>query len=872
MSVKSVKGAESTFCDSEITARSVHRQVSISDSVSEMDCLEDLGDNNQSVSTTLEVSCGNNNIKAWESDDKGELISWGCGEFGQHGHGGVGTDGNIGFDQGLLNWKTLSGTESPESCIKLIACGASHTVIVTYDNEIYSWGNGNSGQLGCGDRETHTEPQRVKLCDRPVKVKGVACGSRHTIVWLENGKCYSFGNNYNAQLGYDFKIKNYKENQVKPHLLRPLQHLHVNQVACGERHSIFLFDSGTAAGCGCNANGQIGVGSRDEVVTPKLVEGLDNIQYIACGAHHSMAVDGNGEVYVWGHAKPCGSRKHDVLTPQVKPIPGTQIYRVSGGTYHSLALSVNGTVYSWGKGSDGQLGHGQKVQFLACPRRLPRDVFHDTKVAEIVCGEQYSAALTVDASLYMWGRNSHTLYPDKPTSYKVYQPIQMNPDGCKLSKLSCGSWHAIAVTGIPDWKPSDNDTDLEELGEDEDEVKSTEIEKGDHVDVGDERSQQSDLETEIGSDQECPSDLSDEDCMDLPPEFMKYRSKTKLTLEQFYAPTPLPPELMTPLVTPRETTPIPDISPKRIHSQTSVDDVPKKSKTLLTDDGQSVINMDMVVEPSNDNESVNAIEMGLETAKLESNEEEIQEEPLKMWVIDMKEAKTPSNSESKSLPMPPKSSKPSMTRPGPPPNRPVNPYMTRSKTFHGEMPVMQTVQFSESAAEKFHLPREPTTLTNVDLAFDKNDKYVINKHMPIQLSKKKQSPQLPPENPPPHLNRPKRMNVLRGYSSFDDRDSYEQSFSYHKPNRPQMTRAHTFFGKATHSQVNPSPEHATKRNLGFTVEGKATCQRHESVTASPPAQKGRDESDSKKPPMFSSASSWRARKTTFEISKKILKS
>ena len=49
-----------------------------------------------------------------------------------------------------------------------------------------------------------------------VSVVGVACGSRHSFVWTDTGQAYSFGNNFYAQLGYDFKRPDYKENQVQP--------------------------------------------------------------------------------------------------------------------------------------------------------------------------------------------------------------------------------------------------------------------------------------------------------------------------------------------------------------------------------------------------------------------------------------------------------------------------------------------------------------------------------------------------------------------------------------------------------------------------------------------------------------------------------
>lgn len=73
-------------------------------------------------------------------------------------------------------------------------------------------------RLGTNVKELQWQPERVYLYDNnPVTlpdVAGVACGGRHSMVWLSNGNVFSFGNNFHAQLGYDYRSKNYKENQV----------------------------------------------------------------------------------------------------------------------------------------------------------------------------------------------------------------------------------------------------------------------------------------------------------------------------------------------------------------------------------------------------------------------------------------------------------------------------------------------------------------------------------------------------------------------------------------------------------------------------------------------------------------------------------
>lgn len=84
------------------------------------------------------------------------------------------------------------------------------------DNRIYSWGNGNSGQLGIGQSKTVFQPHSVQLgVSLGTRIKGMTCGTRHTFIWTENGECYSFGNNFSAQLGYDFRKTDFKENQVR---------------------------------------------------------------------------------------------------------------------------------------------------------------------------------------------------------------------------------------------------------------------------------------------------------------------------------------------------------------------------------------------------------------------------------------------------------------------------------------------------------------------------------------------------------------------------------------------------------------------------------------------------------------------------------
>lgn len=75
-------------------------------------------------------------------------------------------------------------------------------------------------RLGNGQKAIKDLPVEVKLPKPPnlkggdARIVGVACGSRHSFLWTDAGQAFSFGNNFYAQLGYDFQRADFKEHQV----------------------------------------------------------------------------------------------------------------------------------------------------------------------------------------------------------------------------------------------------------------------------------------------------------------------------------------------------------------------------------------------------------------------------------------------------------------------------------------------------------------------------------------------------------------------------------------------------------------------------------------------------------------------------------
>lgn len=62
---------------------------------------------------------------------------------------------------------------------------------------VFTWGRGEDGQLGLGDTSDQDEPTYVDAL-RGVGVRQIACGSGHTVVLTTDGEVYTWGKFYDC--------------------------------------------------------------------------------------------------------------------------------------------------------------------------------------------------------------------------------------------------------------------------------------------------------------------------------------------------------------------------------------------------------------------------------------------------------------------------------------------------------------------------------------------------------------------------------------------------------------------------------------------------------------------------------------------------
>jgi len=140
-------------------------------------------------------------------------------------------------------------------------------------------------------------------------------------------------------------------------------------VAAGKTHSLVLTESGEVYAWGDNDDGQLGLGDREERLTPTKVEGLPKVKAIAAGGAHSLALTESGEVYAWGWNREgqlglgeMGDWKVRLTPTKVEGLPKVKAIAAGGG--YSLALTESGEVYAWGNNAIGQLGLGDREERL----------------------------------------------------------------------------------------------------------------------------------------------------------------------------------------------------------------------------------------------------------------------------------------------------------------------------------------------------------------------------------------------------------------------------------------------------------------------------------------------------------------------------
>jgi alpha-tubulin suppressor-like RCC1 family protein len=135
-------------------------------------------------SAVVSVSCGLRHTLAVAAS--GQIFSWGYGGEGRLGHG-------YGDAADRLVPCLISAARFRGARIGMSAAGWEHSVAVTEEGEVYSWGFGGMGRLGVGDSGHRWSPTLVAAgFGRGKRIELVAAGKSHTAAVGKDGALYTW--------------------------------------------------------------------------------------------------------------------------------------------------------------------------------------------------------------------------------------------------------------------------------------------------------------------------------------------------------------------------------------------------------------------------------------------------------------------------------------------------------------------------------------------------------------------------------------------------------------------------------------------------------------------------------------------------------
>ncbi|GMH91853.1 hypothetical protein TL16_g12174 [Triparma laevis f. inornata] len=347
----------------------------------------------------------------------------------------------------LLGYPNTSSSPSKVNLfcnnVKQVSCGRDHTVALTNEGRVYSWGKGDDGRLGIASEVDSNIPRCLRygmMWD--VKIVGVSCGEMHCLSRCEVGRVFAWGRNYYGRLGLGDS-----NNRSVPEVIRSLMGENVEVVSAGVAYSCAVTREGKVYTWGYGGHGQLGHGSTKNYDKPKKVEALDSeiVQQMSAAYGHTLCVTASGEVYSWGSGH--GLLGLSSTAPHHSPmkvalLSKVEVMTISAGYDHSLALTSTGEVYSWGNGGYGQLGHGDSSLCISTPELIAG--LSGESCVSVNAGEFCSFAVTAVGNIWSWGGGEGALGHGKGGN--VYEPKLL--EGLKDSHvISCsvGSVHSVMV-------------------------------------------------------------------------------------------------------------------------------------------------------------------------------------------------------------------------------------------------------------------------------------------------------------------------------------------------------------------------------------------------------------------------------------------
>ncbi|KAK9884642.1 hypothetical protein WA026_007479 [Henosepilachna vigintioctopunctata] len=383
------------------------------------------------VSSAVEASTSDSELGVFEMSD---VYVWGSNSSHQLAEG----------NQEKILYPILSKVFTQ---VQQIEAGQYCTFAVHRDGYVSACGKGSYGRLGLGESSNQSSPKRILLNSVVKKLSSSKGSDGHTLALTKNGEVYSWGDGDYGKLGHGNSVTHKQPERI----MGPFVGKTVKFINAGYRHSAAVTSDGKLYTWGEGDHGRLGHGDGNGRLIPTLVSSLSDVGSVACGSSHTLVVSKDGKsVWSFGSGEN-GKLGHGEIAKVFRPklieaLQGLTIQKVCAGTSFSIALTAAGQVYAWGSGAILGIGSADAI----CLQPMLIEDLATRRIIDLAVGDTHCLALTDDCEVYSWGSNSMGQCGQGHASTPISRPVKIiGLDGIKIRQISAGTSHSIAWTSVP---------------------------------------------------------------------------------------------------------------------------------------------------------------------------------------------------------------------------------------------------------------------------------------------------------------------------------------------------------------------------------------------------------------------------------------
>jgi alpha-tubulin suppressor-like RCC1 family protein len=283
-----------------------------------------------------------NSVNAATIKTDGTLWVWGSGNFGPLGNNDTTNKSTpVTTFAGGTNWKQVNS-------------GANHMAAIKTDGTLWTWGFGANGRLGTNDAISRSTP--VTTFAGGNNWKQVSSGGAYTAAIKTDGTLWTWGQGNLGQLGNNDSIA--RSTPVTTFA----GGTNWKQVSAGGFHVAAIKTDGTLWTWGRNNEGALGTNDTTNRSTPVTTfAGGTNWKLAgsAVSGNFTTAIKTDGTLWTWG-INTIGQLGINDTTNRSTPVTtfagGTNWKQVTGGNACTSAIKTDGTLWTCGNNSSGELG------------------------------------------------------------------------------------------------------------------------------------------------------------------------------------------------------------------------------------------------------------------------------------------------------------------------------------------------------------------------------------------------------------------------------------------------------------------------------------------------------------------------------------